>query len=410
VGFVRVLYGVEDIADRLWRGPEWLRPGAGGLLLGLLLLALPQMYGVGYPVLEKGVTGHYVAWFLVVLLVGKIVATSVTIGIGGSGGVFAPSLFMGAMLGTACGIGLHAALPGLTAPAGAYGLVGMGAVFAGAARAPITAVLIIFELTGDYSIILPLMTAVVLSAGISRLLSRETIYTLKLRRRGIDIVRGQPANLMQVLTVADAQQPVPATLPADSRLDAVIDHLSAAKADALPVIDADGAYRGAVTSADAEDAASSNALDLTAGEMAAALPPVRIDQSLESALALLVAHDRSGLPVLSADHRQITGWITHRDVLAAYTRRLRADAAKAGRTREGSSELRDYRILDITLTNRPPAGRTIAAAGWPAGTRVLAIRRGGALEPIGPQTQLVDGDRVTLLVSAPHAVAIADFA
>ena len=118
-----------------------------------------------------------------------MLATSLTIGIGGSGGVFAPSLFMGAMLGTAFGLVANMLFHGAVAPAGAYGLVGMGAVFAGAARAPITAVIIIFELTGDYTIILPLMVAIVAAAGLSSLLSKDTIYTLKLRRRGIDILR-----------------------------------------------------------------------------------------------------------------------------------------------------------------------------------------------------------------------------
>ena len=169
--FIRVLYGSEDVADRLWRGPAWARPAAGGALLGLLLLAVPQMYGVGYPVLSRAVEGHYVIAFVLVLLVAKVVATSLTIAIGGSGGVFAPSLFMGAMLGSAFGQAAHAALPQLTAPSGAYALVGMGAVFAGAARAPITAVLIIFELTGEYTIILPLMFAIVLATAISRRLS-----------------------------------------------------------------------------------------------------------------------------------------------------------------------------------------------------------------------------------------------
>ena len=184
VAFIRVLYGMEDLADRIWRGPEWLRPAAGGLVLGLVLLALPELYGVGYPPLEHAIRGDYVVWLLLALLAGKVIATSLTIAIGGSGGVFAPSLFMGAMLGSAYGVGVHHLLPGGTGPAGAYGLVGMGAVFAGAARAPITAVIIIFELTGDYRIILPLMFAIVLAAGISNRLSRGTIYTLKLRRRG----------------------------------------------------------------------------------------------------------------------------------------------------------------------------------------------------------------------------------
>ena len=105
--FIRVLYVGEDLADRLWRGPPWLRPAAGGVLLGLLLLVVPQMYGVGYPVLERAVGGHYVILVLLGLLAAKILATSLTMWIGGSGGVFAPSLFMGAMLGSAYGAVAH---------------------------------------------------------------------------------------------------------------------------------------------------------------------------------------------------------------------------------------------------------------------------------------------------------------
>ena len=154
-------------ADRLWRGPEWLRPAAGGLLLGLVLLVLPELYGVGYPPLETAIHGNYAVGFMLVLLAGKILATSLTMAIGGSGGVFAPSLFIGAMLGTAYGDGVEHLLPGLASPAGAYGLVGMGALFAAAARAPITAVIFIFELTGDYRMILPLMFAIVLASSVS---------------------------------------------------------------------------------------------------------------------------------------------------------------------------------------------------------------------------------------------------
>ena len=167
VAFMRTLYGAEDFADRIWGGPAWLRPVAGGVLLGALLLVLPEMYGVGYPVLEGAIGGQYVLGLLLALLIGKIAATSLTLAIGGSGGVFAPSLFMGAMLGTAFGLIAHDLLPAATAGAGAYGLVGMAAVFAAAGRAPITAVIIVFELTGDYSIILPLMLAVVVATAIA---------------------------------------------------------------------------------------------------------------------------------------------------------------------------------------------------------------------------------------------------
>lgn len=187
VAFSKLLYLVEDACDWAWRGPEWARPAVGGVFLGGLLIAVPQLYGVGYPVLQDAVHGRYLLGMLLLLMVGKMFATSLTIGIGGSGGVFAPTLFIGAMAGTAFGALAHEAFPHATEAAGAYGLIGMGAALAGATRAPITAVIILFELTGQYSIILPLMVAVAIAAGTGRLLSKETIYTAKLWRRGIDV-------------------------------------------------------------------------------------------------------------------------------------------------------------------------------------------------------------------------------
>ncbi|MEP7180504.1 MAG: chloride channel protein [Pseudonocardiales bacterium] len=140
----------------------------------------------------------------------KLVACSLTIGIGGSGGVFAPSLFCGAMTGAVFGDIVHAVLPASSGSLGAYALVGMGAVFAGVARAPITAVVILFELTGEYSIILPLMLAIVLATGVSHLVSHDTVYTRKLLRRGIDIDEPADATLRRrsvrdVMTTAPAR-------------------------------------------------------------------------------------------------------------------------------------------------------------------------------------------------------------
>ena len=270
VGFVRFLYAAEDAADRAWRGPEWLRPAVGGVLLGLLLLVLPEMYGVGYPVLSGAIEGHYAIAFLAVLLVGKVAATSLTLAIGGSGGVFAPSLFMGAMLGSGLGQAVHGALPHATAGAGAYGLVGMGAVFAGAARAPITAVLIVFELTGEYSVILPLMVAVVLATSISARLSRDTVYTLKLRRRGIHIDRPRVVSVMRTVPVAQALGPAP--------------------------------RNGSTAVIHEHD-----------GEL-----PLYADDVLESAVHRLAETEDAALPVHDRASGDVLGWVTHRSVLAAY--------------------------------------------------------------------------------------------
>ena len=329
LAFIRVLYGTEDLLDRLWHGPEWLRPVAGGLLLGLLLLALPELYGVGYPVLQNAVAGQLVLGLLLILLVGKMLATSLTIGIGGSGGVFAPSLFMGAMLGTAFGMVAHMVFHGAVAPAGAYGLVGMGAVFAGAARAPITAVIIIFELTGDYTIILPLMVAIVVAAGLSNLLSRDTIYTLKLRRRGIDIVRSRSANLMHALRVRDAMQPVPQPLLASTPLDDMVSRFARRDVSALPVVDAHGAYRGVVTAEDVETALGGDTVDVTASALATLASGVPSDAPLDAALSRFVQQGIAALPVMEPDGSTLLGWLTQRDILVAYHARTGATVPAA---------------------------------------------------------------------------------
>ena len=209
--FSKVLYATEDLCDQIWGNrPEWARPAAGGILLGLLLLALPQMYGVGYPVLYKAVGGSYALWFLIILAAGKIIACSLTIGIGGSGGVFAPSLFIGATSGMAFGeIARHLIGPAAGQPA-LYAVVAMGAVFASAARAPLTSVASVVEMTGDFTLTLPVMLAVAIATATSRGLSYGTIYTTKLLRRGTDIDRVPSADPFEDLTAADAMRRLPA--------------------------------------------------------------------------------------------------------------------------------------------------------------------------------------------------------
>ncbi len=186
--FKSVLYRMEDAVDALWRGrPEWARPAVGGLALGAVLLAVPEMYGVGYPVMERAITGQYVLWFLLVLLVAKIVATSLTLSIGGSGGVFAPSLFIGAMAGTAYGsLAERAFGPTVGSPA-IFAVVAMGGVFGAAAQAPLTATASAVEMTGNYSLILPALLVVGVATALAKHLSTESIYTTKLSRRGVDI-------------------------------------------------------------------------------------------------------------------------------------------------------------------------------------------------------------------------------
>ncbi len=317
VGFTRVLYWIEDVCDWAWRGPEWLRPAAGGFLLGGLLLVLPQMYGVGYPVLGSSVAGKYTVAFLLALLVGKILATSLTIGIGGSGGVFAPSLFIGAMLGSGYGQILHHLTPGIAGPAGAYGLIGMGAVFAGAARAPITAVVIMFELTGEYTIILPLMAAIVLATGVSHLLSADTIYTLKLRRRGVDLTAATHSHVLDSVIVGEVMEPVgPALLDTATLLDAA-GALAHAHNGQLPVLDRDGRYRGVATARAVADTMADG--DHDGADVASVVEwpdHATITDHVSDTLPALESAT-GAIPVIDPGTSALVGWLSHQRVLAA---------------------------------------------------------------------------------------------
>ncbi|MBN2204496.1 MAG: chloride channel protein [Thermoleophilia bacterium] len=421
VAFIRTLYGMEDIADRLWRGPEWLRPAAGGIVLGLLLFAVPQMYGVGYPVIERSIAGEYVVAVLLGLALCKVVATSLTLSIGGSGGVFAPSLFMGAMLGSAFGQSAQTALPGTVTAPGAYGIVGMAAVFAATARAPLTSITIIFELTGDYRIILPLMLAVGVATGISSLLSRDTIYTLKLRRRGIDIMRGRAADLLEAIPVRDAAQPLPEPVALATPALDLIARFARTDADTLPVVDGNGRYRGVVTVEDVDAAVREGDLDADAGQLVHGAPAARPDASLQSALRTLAREGLGGMPIVSEDET-LQGWVTHRALLRAYADRLGRDARSArrgarvpqgpaytGRRSSPVPALRGYRLVDLRFDHdRPPVGSRLVDIPWPRGTLVVAVRRdAGSFEPAG-DTVLMRNDRLTVLVPRDLADSLAD--
>ncbi|MEV6558245.1 chloride channel protein [Nocardia sp. NPDC051756] len=315
VCFSKVLYLIHDLCDRVWRGPEWARPAVGGLVLGALLLALPQMYGVGYPVLENAVEGRYLIGMVLLLMVAKMLATSLTIGIGGSGGVFAPTLFIGAMAGVAFGDIAHQGLPGLTESAGAYGLIGMGAALGGATRAPITAVIILFELTGEYTIILPLMAAVAMADLSSRLLSKDTIYTRKLLRRGVDIERHQPAR--PELLARDVAREVPSPLDEDTDVRAAADALARSTTTMLPVVGADGYYHGCVTARDIAEALDDPEAADTVRTLLTLPPTLAVDATLPEMLTALVGHDGTGLPVVDRARGELTGWIDYDDVLIA---------------------------------------------------------------------------------------------
>ena len=184
VGYVRLLYWAEDYFGKR-KFPEYLKPAVGGLIVGLILRFFPQIYGAGFPAMESALWTRFSLELLIVLFFAALCGNLATLGSGGSGGVFAPSLYMGAMLGGAYGAVVHRIFPDWTATSGAYAMVGTATFFAAAAKSPVTSILILFEMTGDYRIMLPVMAATVASVYISHWRLRHSIYTLKLHNRGI---------------------------------------------------------------------------------------------------------------------------------------------------------------------------------------------------------------------------------
>ena len=401
LAFKAVLYKTEDLCDRLWKGrPEWARPAVGGIALGLLLLAIPQMYGVGYPVMYKATAGQYALWFLALLAFAKIAACSLTIGIGGSGGIFAPSLFIGVTSGMAYGDVVHHLFgPGAGQPA-LYAVVAMGAVFASAARAPLTSLASVVEMTGDFALTLPVMLAVAIASMISRTLSYGTIYTTKLLRRGIDIDRTTPWRALADLKIADAMRPFGAPLPVPP---------AAAPSIAQAAAAADGG--GSSSSRSSAAAALPGPVIYQADPQA-----LFATESLAQALRQLEVYGHDGLPVLSPDGHQIPGWVTAPDVLAAIARQITSAQAETTQAQAADWDHADpdalpqhpptplpgYQVTEITIPPGSPAtGHRLADLTWPPGSTPVTVLRGHRLRPPEPDLTLAAGDRISLLTATP---------
>jgi CIC family chloride channel protein len=388
LAFKAVLYRTEDLCDKLWGSrPEWLRPAVGGLLLGVLLLAIPQLYGVGYPVMDKTTAGDYALRFVLLLAFGKIAATSLSIGIGGSGGVFAPSLFIGVTSGMAFGDIVHHLFGPAAGQPVLYAVVAMGAVFTSAARAPLTSLASVVEMTGDFSLTLPVMLAVAIASTVSRALSYGSIYTTKLLRRGTDIDRATPWRALADMKVADAMHPFGVPLPVG----------------------------------DGGSAGSAVGVAPAAGPVAREIDPQAVfaGESLGQALRQLEVYGRDGLPVISADGQLIEGWVTNASVLQALARQLstgRAETARAqlaadwehqdleSSLREPPSPLPGYRVAEIMIgADAQASGQRLGDLAWPAGSVPVTVLRAGRLRTAAPGIVLRAGDRVSVLAAVPRA-------
>jgi CIC family chloride channel protein len=418
IAFTRVLYGVEDIFDAWKRFPEYLKAAIGGLLLGIMGLLFYQanlqrgwsvpgepvaFFGGGYTAMEWALSGQGAAW-LVFLLAGlKIVATSLTIGSGGSGGIFAPSLFLGAMFGAGFGQVVHGLFPSITASAGAFAVVGMAAVFAGAARAPITAVLIIFEMTDDYHLILPLMLATVISTIMAEHLSKESIYTLKLSRRGIRLERGRDIDVMQGVRVGEVMTTDVDTVAADVDLQELEQIFTETHHHGFPVLEENGDLVGIVTLQDLERARERGPLvGHTVRDIASqAVLTIFPDEPMWLALKRLGTRDVGRLPVVDRRNpRRLMGLIRRNDIVRAYqvgiSRRLdlqeRVDKLRLGK-------LTGTEYIEIAVEpGSPQVGKRVRDMQFPEDCLLTTARRGNKVILLHGETRIQAGDQIVALV------------
>jgi CIC family chloride channel protein len=338
VFFMRFFYKVEDLIARV-RIPEYFKPAIAGLIIGLIGLYYPQIFGVGYGThygpggvlvtfgaVDQALAGEIGLATLLVIFVLKMLATSLTLGSGGSGGIFAPSLFIGAMLGGAFGFGVHHFYPDITASSGAYALVGMGAFFAVMVRGPITSIIILFEITLDYALILPLMTAVVIGTIIARLFTPESIYTMRLLRHGIDIRQIGQASPLREVTVEEAMtRNFPTVLPTMS-IRQLVTRLRRSGHHGFPVVDKNGEFIGVVTITDVESVMSEGGSpDLTVDDIATKSVVVAYpDEYIHDVFVKLGTQDVGRIPVVARDNpKRLLGILRRHDVLTAYSRAIR---------------------------------------------------------------------------------------
>ena len=321
--FIRLLYGIGDFFEH-WKFPNFIKPAIGGAIIGCIGLLFPQIFGVGYETLTQVLRGEMLGIILLCLLMAKILATSITLGSGGSGGIFAPSLFMGAVLGGAFGQFCHILFPQTTASSGAYALVGMGAVFAGTTRAPITAMIIIFEMTSNYRIILPLMFACTISLLISSFFSRESIYTLKLIRKGVNIYGGKELNVLKRLKVSQVMIPDIELVSPSIPLAKLATRMMASSHAHFFVVGDDNRIHGHISLENLrpilKDYESVRDVVIASDLMDQEVTVVNTKESLDMVMQLFGKFKLDQIPVV--DKGQLVGTIRRSDLIETYNREI----------------------------------------------------------------------------------------
>jgi CIC family chloride channel protein len=411
--FLRVLDLVSEQRGRIQGLPKWVRPVLGGLIVGAVGIFQIDAIGTGQDfvagLLSLRADNDAVWSTLLLLALLKIVTNAVTRSAGGSAGTLMPSLFIGAAIGAALAIVVEPLWGFSEIEPGAFAVVGMAATFAAVGRAPLTSILIVFEITGDYGLVLPLMLATSLATVFSERFHPESVYTMPLKRRGIHLLRREDIDLLDTVEVGDVMR-WPGTLvtPAMSTAEAQ-QILDAQRHHGLPVVE-DGHVRGVVTITDIErDGGASE--DRTVGDVMT-VNPITVFPSMpvSVAVARMAALDIGRLPVVAEDDpTRFLGMFRRESVVQAYHHAL-GSATDRSMYRERIKQRTD---VDATFYELPvpvgsaAAGRRVLELVWPEDATLVSVRRGNRVIIPHGTTVLTAGDTVTAFGTGDSRIDLA---
>lgn len=406
--FLRLLDVVERFSHRRAR-PGWLRPVGLGLVIGGIGLAEPRLLGTGHPfvsqLLETQEVGQqlgvvaYGTSLLFLLAIGKILATSLTIATGGSGGAFMPSLFIGATLGAGYAQFVGQYWTATNVEPGAFAVVGMATVFAAVARAPLTAILIVFEVTGarDYQLILPLMLSATFATYVADKVHPHSVYTMPLERRGIRLRRTSEVDLLDTVSVGDVMSRAPAVTTPDMSLSDVEAVMDRYRLHGLPVMEGDDLV-GIVTVTDLLRCEGDRHHTAVSAVMTARPVTVGPTTPVSEAMERMAVLGVGRLPVVSDTRRtELVGMFRREDAIRAYHQALgestgdQLDRDRFRQRVEPDAVYYDFRIPPGSMAD----GRLVRDVKWPRGSTLVSVRRGTAVLVPDGSTVLRSGDVVT---------------
>ena len=444
--FIRMLYYTEDVFDRL-AIPEWLKPATGALLLGILAFCYPyvstisyispddmtlglpitenypHIFGSGFLFLEEVLQGRAPFFLLFLLIFLKPLATSFTLGSGNSGGVFAPSLFTGAMLGGSFGYLAMHLFPNLNIEIGAYALVGMAAVFSAAARAPLTSMLIVFEMSNDYRLILPLMAAGMVASTFAQWLHSDSIYSLKLTKRGIRFEQGRDLDIMQTVQVEEVMNKAPVTVQQEQSVADLFAAFQETHLGGFPVMANETELYGMVTMQDMERTIQEmertlhrkeiNLKDLKVWDVATPDPvTVFPDEPIWSAIRKMAPRDLARLPVVSRNNpKQLVGVISRSNIVRAYNVGLmRKQKDELAQDRSALRKVTGLEFTEIKVeSNCSGTGKRLADISLPKNTNLVSILRYGTVIVPDGNTKILPGDVITVLCFSEQIESVKKF-